>query len=64
MRAMSNRLIEQLIILRDSYYCDLYDIQHVRELSYREGFIEVYHLVTESPNDYYRIVSNGSSIDL
>ena len=49
-------VIAQLNLLLDTYEVNLHDLSDLRELAYREGYIELYHLISEHPTKYFHEV--------
>lgn len=47
-----SRVVRQLEALRSTYDIDIYDLSEIRDLSYREGYQELYQVVTENPTRY------------
>ena len=53
-----SKILMQLDMLMTTYDLSLYDISEIRELSYREGFVELYNIVSESPTKYFYEILN------
>ena len=45
-------VIAQLNMLLDTYEINLHDLSDLRELAYKEGYTELYHLISDNPTKY------------
>lgn len=46
------KVVRQLEYIRNTYDVDIYDISEIRELSMKEGYVELYNILSENPTKY------------
>jgi len=53
-----SKIVAQLEMLSRTYDINLHDVSDIRELAYREGYSELYHIVSEHPTKYFYEILN------
>lgn len=56
---MTDKILEQILAIRDTGLTNMFDCKSVRRLAYDRGFHELVCFIEESPKEYFETILHG-----
>ncbi len=58
---MNDKIIEQILTIRDSGVTNMFDVKHVQREAYRKGYYELAVFLEEHRKEYAKFILTGES---
>ena len=58
---MNDKIIEQILTIRDSGVTNMFDVKHVQREAYRKGYYELVVFLEEHRKEYAKFILTGES---
>ena len=57
---MTDKILEQILIIRDSGMTNMFDMNMVQSLAFDQGFYELVIYIYEHPKEYFHFIMCGT----